>query len=69
MKRSKSHAPGKLILTGEYAVLRGLPAIACAINRYTATEISENQSSDFTLYSALLSKPLQISWKPLHALS
>lgn len=36
MPRSGGHAqvPGKLFLSGEYAVLRGAPAIACAVDRY-----------------------------------
>lgn len=36
MSRAGGHArvPGKLFLSGEYAVLRGAPAIACAVDRY-----------------------------------
>jgi phosphomevalonate kinase len=30
----KVFAPGKLLLTGSYAVLEGAPAIVCAVDRY-----------------------------------
>ena len=30
----QARVPGKLFLSGEYAVLRGAPAIACAVDRY-----------------------------------
>lgn len=33
-------APGKLIITGEHAILHGVPAIAIAINRYCETTLS-----------------------------
>ncbi|ODN43639.1 hydroxymethylglutaryl-CoA synthase [Piscirickettsia litoralis] len=36
-------APGKLILSGEHAVVHGAPAIAIAINRYTTTTVSKQQ--------------------------
>lgn len=36
-----SLAPGKLILTGEYAVLRGHSAVTVSVNRYVRSEIKQ----------------------------
>lgn len=44
-----AHAPGKLILCGEYAVLEGAPAIATAVDRYaraTWTEVATQLTPD-----------------------
>lgn len=36
----KIRAPGKLILSGEHAIVHGLPALAIAVNRYAEAEAS-----------------------------
>lgn len=33
-----SHAPGKLLLSGAYAVLRGAPAVVTAVQRYAIAD-------------------------------
>jgi phosphomevalonate kinase len=43
-------APGKLVLTGAYAVLEGAPAIVAAVDRYAVADVS---SADFDDPSAL----------------
>lgn len=35
-----ARAPGKLVITGEHAILHGVPAIAIAINRFCETTVS-----------------------------
>ncbi len=34
----RARAPGKLVLSGAYAVLRGAPAIVCAVDRYAVAD-------------------------------
>lgn len=45
-----ARAPGKLIITGEHAILQGIPAIAIAINRYCDTTIT-SQSKPRILFN------------------
>jgi len=37
-----ARAPGKVVVLGEYAVLKGAPALVLAVDRYCRAEISEN---------------------------
>jgi phosphomevalonate kinase len=39
-------APGKLVLTGAYAVLEGAPAIVAAVDRYAVAEVARPDSVD-----------------------
>src|SRR5260221_4743917 len=43
-KRLTARSPGKLILSGEHAVLYGKPALAMAVNRYAQSRISTHFS-------------------------
>ena len=39
-------APGKLVLTGAYAVLEGAPAIVVAVDRYAVADVASGQHAD-----------------------
>ena len=41
--RIRASAPGKIVLSGEYAVLDGAPAICAAVDRRAAVTIELNQ--------------------------
>ncbi len=57
----KVRAPGKLILTGEHAVVYGNPAIATAINKYVTTTIKPALEFEFTCNQLNYSHQLTIS--------
>ena len=40
-------APGKLVVSGEYAVLAGAPALALCINRRVTSTLSDRSSGDW----------------------
>ena len=47
VSRIHARAPGKLFLSGEYAVLQGAPAVACAVGRHVeASFLSGNAAED-----------------------
>lgn len=48
-----SRAPGKIIFLGEYAVLKGAPAIVAAMNRFATVRVTPSQQG-FSLYSPLI---------------
>jgi mevalonate kinase len=51
----KVSAPGKLILSGEHAVVYGHPALAMAVNRYVRATITEERGQEFLFHLADLS--------------
>lgn len=45
----RARVPGKLILSGEHAVVHGAPAIVGCINRYLTVDITESKTSGISL--------------------
>ena len=46
VSRIRARAPGKLFLSGEYAVLQGAPAIACAVGRHVEASFLSGDTSE-----------------------
>lgn len=53
VERIVSRAPGKLVVLGEYAVLRGAPAMALAVDRYCHAEIGPSEDAHCHLLSRI----------------
>jgi mevalonate kinase len=61
----KVYAPGKLILSGEHAIVHGQPALAMAVNRYAVASVGTGPLSAVSLHLADLSHSSLLTWKDL----
>lgn len=61
----KVYAPGKLILSGEHAVVHGQPALAMAVNRYAVATVGHGVLPNVSLHLANLSHTSQITFQDL----
>lgn len=53
LRAVKASAPGSLMLMGEHAVLRGQPAIVCAITKRMKVKLTPREDQAIVLHSAL----------------
>jgi mevalonate kinase len=61
----KVYAPGKLILSGEHAVVYGQPALAMAINRYAVASVGRGSFANVSLHLSDLSHSSHLSLQDL----
>ena len=54
----RARAPGKILLTGEYAVLEGAPALVCAVDRHVRVEIRQADEATISAH------PLGVERRP-----
>lgn len=64
----KVYAPGKLILSGEHAVVHGQPALAMAVNRYAIATVGRSGLPNVSLHLANLSHTSQTTFQDLLAI-
>lgn len=64
----KVYAPGKLILSGEHAVVYGNPALAMAVNRYATASITREQIPQILFDLSDLAHRSRLSFSALHHL-
>jgi len=67
-RKIKIAAPGKLILSGEHAVIYGQPALAMAVNRYVTATVTRETVSQVLFDLSDLSHHSRLSYDALHLL-
>lgn len=64
----KVYAPGKLILSGEHAVVYGKPALAMAVNRYAKATVTKERLPQILFDLSDLAHRSRLSFNALHHL-
>lgn len=64
----KIYAPGKLILSGEHAVVYGKPALAMAVNRYATATVTQGLLPQISLHLADLAHRSRLNFGSLQQL-
>ncbi len=69
MQKQVVSVPGKVILAGEYSVLAGQPALACAVQKRMTIEVAEpdTQNKKWNIESCLWDKKLSVTTMDLIA--
>lgn len=63
-----ARAPGKIIITGEHAVVYGSPALAVAVDRFAESRVHFNQDSVVELTLIDLGSAVQMRWEQIQSL-
>lgn len=64
----KVYAPGKLILSGEHAVVHGQPALAMAVNRYAVASVGRGLFPKVSLDLADIAHSSHLTLQDLHSI-